>query len=361
MPLKVIPFSIQDDASRLRAKAGFDGNLCFGGKEFHTATKRSTKDMPASGAMHREQQLIITDTEQERYQCLDGAFEDIASCPVCGHTNRTFFLHRYGLDVYTCDRCSHGFTSPRPTFETASQLYSQDRTASEIYTSPMQVEIDEVKALYGLELLRQSGIDTPDRILDFGCGSGTFLKTALREGWKSCVGIDANPRYKESSKDGNGLRFIYSTFEHLDSQILGEEFDAITMWNVLEHLYDLPDILSALKNKLKTNGLLLIMVPNLKSLASQIIRERSATFSWKHPHHFTPESLRYLMQSLSLECVHFETAITEIDNIKSALNGQWPYSGYGDPENLYGFITPEFIHHNMLGSRLIGLFRKNEK
>ena len=59
------------------------------------------------------------------------------------------------------------------------------------------------------------------------------------------------------------------------------------------------------------------------------------------------------------KAVHLETAITEIDNIKSYLVGEYPYHGYGYPENLFKFITPEFIHQNNLGSRIIGIFKNH--
>ena len=40
------------------------------------------------------------------------------------------------------------------------------------------------------------------------------------------------------------------------------------------------------------------------------------------------------------------------------MSGEHPYHGFGDPENLFNFITPEYIHENMLGSRLISIYKK---
>jgi hypothetical protein len=53
-----------------------------------------------------------------------------------------------------------------------------------------------------------------------------------------------------------------------------------------------------------------------------------------------------------------ETVITEIDNIKSYMSGEHPYHGYGDPDGLFDFITPEYIHRNFLGSRILAIYRK---
>ena len=64
------------------------------------------------------------------------------------------------------------------------------------------------------------------------------------------------------------------------------------------------------------------------------------------------------MELHGLSCVFHETVITEIDNIKSYLGGHFPYHGAGDPKDIFNFITPEYLHSNMLGSRQIAIFKK---
>jgi predicted SAM-dependent methyltransferase len=132
------------------------------------------------------------------------------------------------------------------------------------------------------------------------------------------------------------------------------------MWSVLEHLYDLHTILNAIKKLIKPNGLLFILVPNVESLATRLIREMSPTFAWKHLSHFSSKSLKYLMAQHGFEQIFFETVISEIDNIKSYMSGEYPYHGFGYPEGLFDIITPEYIHKNNLGSRMISVFRNVE-
>ena len=98
------------------------------------------------------------------------------------------------------------------------------------------------------------------------------------------------------------------------------------------------------------------MVPNSLSLATRLMRNMSPTFSWKHVNHFTEKSLSTLFVNHGFKFEFKETVISEIDNIKSYMSGEYPYHGYGDPEQIFEFITPEYIHDNMLGSRLIGVF-----
>jgi len=341
----------------LSGKDRFDGNLVFGARKFHAETNRSGSGKPADGGLVREHALIVEDTGIERFVRKGDFWESVDECPVCSSHDSQFFLTRQGLDIYRCSSCGHRFQNPRISYEKACSLYADDKTASDIYTQPIQREIDRVKYKYGLDLIDSLGDGKKTKLMDIGCGAGVFLEVAAAEGWDKCVGIDANSRYQDCYSSGKGIQYINSTFESFNSTQLGSDYDCISLWNVLEHLYDLQSIVSQIKSLLRRDGLLFIMVPNVESLATRIIREKSATFNWKHVSHFSAYSLKVLMQNGGLQCVHMETAITEIDNVKSYLSGEYPYHGYGDPDSLFPFITPEYIHDNMLGSRLIGVFR----
>lgn len=353
-------FDINDFSSRLEAKNEFDGHLVYGSRNFHLSTNRSTakKDGPADGKMHHEQADVVEDTEQERYQRVPEFWEDVNECPICGSKHRKFALSRFALDIYECDNCTHRYMHPRIKFDKLITLYAKDYTATKVYSSEPQQDIDGVKSTYGLSLLEKLNVPDKGRIMDLGCGSGKFLATAKSLGWKECIGVDANPTFQDIHDEVNGVKFIYSSFETLDTEAIGDGYSAITLWNVLEHLYDLKSIVRQVRSLLKENGLLFIMVPNVESLATRLIREKSATFNWKHVAHFSPLSLEKLMKDAGFETALMETSISEIENVKSYLNGKWPYSGYGDPEGLFDWITPEYIHKNMLGSRIIGVFRK---
>ena len=351
-------FDLNSFECRLSAKNQFDGNLKYGAADFHKTTNRSGEGKPASGSLVREHARVVLDTKNERYQRLGDYWEEVAFCPVCGSRQSSFLLSRQGLDIWSCSDCSHCYQNPRISFAKACELYSDDKTAADIYTQPIQKEIDRVKYQYGLNLIEHLGVPAKDRLMDIGCGAGVFLEVASERGWKNCVGVDANSRYGTYYRPHLHLQYINSSFEKLEPSVLGKDYDCITLWNVLEHLYDLHSIVASIKNILKPGGLVFIMVPNVKSLATRLIRDKSPTFNWKHVSHFSARSLEVLMQHHALKQVHLETAITEIDNIKSYMSGEYPYEGYGDPAALFEFITPDYIHRNMLGSRLIGVFKR---
>lgn len=353
-------FAINNVDERLKIKNCFDGNLVYGAKKFHTDTNRSGEGKPSSGGLIKEHAKVVIDTENERYQRKDGLWEDVENCPVCGNDSREFFLHRMGLEIYRCKNCTHRYLNPRIKFDEAVKIYSDDSTASDIYKSPIQKEIDNIKYTYGLKIIEKLNPPSKNKIMDLGCGTGLFLKIAQENGWTECIGIDANSNYSDGYiADGKaGLKYINTTFESLDINKVGQEYDCISLWNVLEHLYDLAGIVNSMREILKKDGLIFIMVPNVESLITRLSREMSPTFNWKHVSHFSPASLKKLFELNGFEEVFFETVITEIDNIKSYMSGEYPYHGYGDPKGLFDFITPEYIHKNNLGSRMIGVYKK---
>lgn len=348
---------MRNKKNRLRKKNLFDGNLQFGAAAFHEKTHRTGHDRPASGGLVPEHAKIVIDTGIERYQRIGDFWEVVDRCPVCTGVDHQFLFRRLGLDIWRCNDCHHGFQNPRITFNKATEIYSDDKTAADIYTEPIQKAIDRIKYSYGLELIDHLIGQGRRKLLDVGCGAGVFLEVAYSKGWAECIGIDVNSRYQSEYKKQTGVQFINSSFEKLDKSILGNSYDCISMWNVLEHLYNPSAMVQELKSMLRKDGLLFIMVPNINSLATRIIRDKSATFNWKHVSHFCAQSLKQLMTQNGLEQIHLETAITEIDNVKSYLSGAEPYGGYGDPEKLFEFITPKYLHENLLGSRLIGIFR----
>src|SRR5689334_22989213 len=135
-------FDITKFAERLAVINRFDGNLRFGAGTFHARTNRLGKGKPSSGGMTREQSRVVTDTGAERYRRNEGQWEDVPACPVCGSAERSPLLARYGVDVYRC-QCDHRYISPRVKFEVAMGLYADDKTAADIYTQALQVEVDE--------------------------------------------------------------------------------------------------------------------------------------------------------------------------------------------------------------------------
>jgi 2-polyprenyl-3-methyl-5-hydroxy-6-metoxy-1,4-benzoquinol methylase len=345
-------------SSRLERKNEFDGNLRFGNAIFHAKTNRTGIGKPSSGYLIREHAKVVIDTCIERYHRKEEYFYSIDSCPICGSIKSKHLLNRFGLDIWRCEDCRHGFQNPRLTYDKATELYKDDQSASDIYTSPLQIDIDKIKYQYGVDLIGSALGGVKLKILDIGCGAGVFLKMAHNSGWPICVGVDPNENYSKIYAESKGVQYIQGTLEKLDEYNIGSNYDCISMWSVLEHMNDPKKVVEKLSLILVPDGVIFILVPNLDSLATRLMRQLSPTFAWKHPNYFCKESLVTLMDNGGFKPVLMETVITEIDNIRNYLSFEWPYDADRPYDKAFDIITPEWIHKNMLGSRLIGIFKR---
>jgi 2-polyprenyl-3-methyl-5-hydroxy-6-metoxy-1,4-benzoquinol methylase len=99
------------------------------------------------------------------------------------------------------------------------------------------------------------------RVLDIGCGGGLFLSLLKREG-AQVVGIELSDSRAQYAKTKQGLEIDKHPIEsdfwqkgHVD------HFDAVTLWDVIEHVNYPLQSLGCAVNVLKAGGLLLVDTP----------------------------------------------------------------------------------------------------
>ena len=143
-----------------------------------------------------------------------------------------------------------------------------------------------------LRLINSFGNESK-QLLDVGCGTGDFLKTALTDGW-TVTGIEPN----EQARKIANVKTNQNVFEigHL-ANLKEHSFDVITLWHVLEHLPKLDTHIQLFRKLLKPNGLLIIAVPNYKSYDAAHYKEFWAAYDVpRHLWHFSRKSINKLFQ-----------------------------------------------------------------
>lgn len=98
------------------------------------------------------------------------------------------------------------------------------------------------------------------KILDIGSGSGAFLKKLKNAGYESLLGID--PFLNNEKLDCDGY-----TIEKKEIYDINDQYDAIILTHVFEHIPDQIRALKALRNILKNNGVIFITIPLVDSFA----------------------------------------------------------------------------------------------
>lgn len=139
-------------------------------------------------------------------------------------------------------------------------------------------------------LRMQEIVGQSPRLLDFGCGSGEFLKIASIFGFDS-VGVDRSAaRRKLASLE------IANDLTEVDG-----DFDVITMFEVLEHLDDPLDVLELLTKRLRPNGVFVVEVPDCTGVTG-IITEHDyrSIHPLDHINAFEPSTLLGMFNRVGL-------------------------------------------------------------
>lgn len=133
-------------------------------------------------------------------------------------------------------------------------------------------------------------------LLDVGCGTGDFLWTCKNNGW-NVIGVEPNKNAKSLAENKLSLN-IYTEINQLPLQ----QFDVITLWHVLEHVSDLNSYIFKLKSLLKTNGVLVIAVPNYKSYDANYYKQFWAAYDVpRHLWHFSKKSIEMIFSEFDME------------------------------------------------------------
>lgn len=232
-------------------------------------------------------------------------------CPICKTqsfepfvTCKDYTVSEQNFNIVSCNNCNFKFTNPRPEDEKLGDYYK-----SEDYISHSNTNKGIISKLYKsvrnytlkkkLNLI--SNYVSRGTILDYGCGTGMFLKVCQDAGWKS-FGMEPDKGARKIASE-MGLN-TFSDKERIQTYIGAEKFDIITLWHVLEHVTDLEKTLNFFKEKLNQNGALIIAVPNYTSYDAKHYKEHWAAYDVpRHLYHYEIETIQKLLSKFSFKLI----------------------------------------------------------
>jgi SAM-dependent methyltransferase len=226
-------------------------------------------------------------------------------------------------EVLRCASCKAVFLSPERHETPAESLYTKEYfTEREGYffhdgvadgSERESPHIADFRA--GLDLI-EARMGPPGSLLDVGCATGSFLSLAKARGWE-CRGVEVSTFAAAQARERTGCEIFSGKLE--DAPFADGTFDAITMWDLLEHL---PVPLQGLQNArrlLKPSGMLLVNTPNENSLLRKVARFLyRGSGGWitapvnrlYHPYHlyyFAADTLTVLFRQAGFELVVMKT------------------------------------------------------
>ncbi len=255
-------------------------------------------------------------------------FEQI-SCPLCGAERFDLYCEapdrfqpQTGLlyKIQRCRQCGMIYLNPRPAEKESGQFYEH---ADYLPFASLAGNGSLTARLYGF--LRRVNLRWKRRVitdfwqrtknkereanqhvqfaachlLDVGCGTGEFLvemKNAGRSealaGWQ-VEGLERNERAAAWASEQHKISISAGNVEQLAGST--QQYDLITMWHVLEHLYEPGQALDILAKRLRDDGWLLIAVPNVAGLDARVYKSNwVALDAPRHVNHFSLETLSRL-------------------------------------------------------------------
>lgn len=242
-------------------------------------------------------------------------FEYFKKCPVCSSSSLTSFKkgtfdffrlsqeqikitdRDYGKiwDLSRCQNCNYIFANPSPSPEFISSLYSE-------VEDPLYEEEAQGRSKNFLRILKHlERIHPPEGILfDVGAATGIFLNLARQRGWE-VDGIETSAWAVQLAKEKYDLRLREGSFEK--AELKKNSYAAVVMIDFVEHT-PLPfQALVKAHEILSAEGILILVTPNIKSLAAKIAGSRWWHFRAGHLAFFNSKSLEILLKRSGFQVI----------------------------------------------------------
>jgi 2-polyprenyl-3-methyl-5-hydroxy-6-metoxy-1,4-benzoquinol methylase len=224
-------------------------------------------------------------------------------CPACGHAAidtilqvSDFSVTKEVFPIVQCRQCSLRFTQNVPAQHEIGLYYQ-----FEDYISHTDTKKGVINRLYHLvrnitlkqkrkKITRHTGLKT-GHLLDIGCGTGAFLNEMHQHGWQ-VTGLEPDAVTRKRAAELHNITLFDANEIY---QLPAGQYDAITMWHVLEHVHDLQGYWQRLALLLKPGGVLFIAVPNYTSKDAATYKEHWAAWDVpRHLYHFSPQAMQTL-------------------------------------------------------------------
>jgi len=162
---------------------------------------------------------------------------------------------------------------------------------------------DYTRAEKILKLIPEKG----QLILDIGCNDGELSKQFKKQG-NTVIGIEINPYLAEKAKEKLDKVIIQDAEDSW--QVLDNYFDIVVLSAVLEHVFDTDFLLEESYRVLKSDGHLIVAVPNIAVFGNRIKLLFGKPIDWidtygEHIRAFTKPSLEALLKKHKFKPIYW--------------------------------------------------------
>lgn len=139
------------------------------------------------------------------------------------------------------------------------------------------------------------GITVDSKTLDIGCGAGSLLLLLQSQGFTNLTGVD--PYIPKEPNYDNGVRILKKDVSDIEGS-----FDFIMLHHSFEHVIDPADTLRTIHNITARNGIVLLRIPTVSSLAWRKYNEKWVQLDApRHLHIHSLKSIELLSKNFGFE------------------------------------------------------------
>jgi SAM-dependent methyltransferase len=233
-----------------------------------------------------------------RPNVVDAAGQDCCACRLCASRSR-FTMEVRGSRLFTCEACGYLQVDPLPSEDTLRTIYGEQYFAKSKYRNDEAQILEQSRRA---RLLDKAGLPRGQKVLDFGCATGLFLEQ-IKDRY-TAYGCDYSQEAIDLAKDiqPDLEKRLYASSP---ANVLPDdlpELDAITAWDVVEHLGDPVGTLERLASQLRPGGILALSTPDNGALTAKLLGRRWAFMTPpEHLGFFNIGNLRRLFERLGLK------------------------------------------------------------
>ena len=192
--------------------------------------------------------------------------------------------------VNRCEDCGLVFVNPRPTWDELSDYYPSGWQCYNTYVSD---EEDVVKEAKELNEYRHIPIPVGKRLLDVGCGGGSFLQVFKKLGVE-VAGIEPSSSAAAAARECGIDVFTGTVEEYIAKNGTDQKFDVILCSHVLGATPFPVETLDGMRQLLAPNGYIWVAVPNADS-------EYARKLGWRwHSSDYPYNLINYTPKTLGL-------------------------------------------------------------
>jgi SAM-dependent methyltransferase len=206
------------------------------------------------------------------------------------------------------------YLNPQPTIKDLARYYPPEY-APFTTTAPDKLPLfKRLSVNYGLRKRCQAiqQYKRGGRLLEIGCANGLFLDAMRRTGNWQVQGVETSKTAARHAQEQLALDIWNGSLQ--EAQFPEDRFDAIAMWDVLEHVHDPQETLLEIQRVLKPDGALVLRLPLLDSWDRRLFGRYWV--GWDAPRHLSTFSLSTLKQMLEQTGFRLERA--------SSISGSYP-------------------------------------